>query len=221
MIKLKLTVTQKNTRDLYRGISGFHKGYKPPTNTAKDETGDLVTDSHRILTRCTKHFSLLFIVHVVNDVRQPEIHTAEPLAPESSAFEVELATENLKRHKSPCTDQIPAELIKSGGRTILSKIHKLINSIWNKEELHEQWKESIIVPICKKGDTKDCSNYTGISLLSTAYQILSNIPLSSLTPYAEEITGDHHCGFRRNRSTTDRIFCVRQIPGGKMDVVEK
>jgi hypothetical protein len=51
-------------------------------------------------------------------------------------------------------------------------MHKLINSIWNKEELPDQWKESIIVPIHKKGDKTDCNNYRGISLLSTSYNIL-------------------------------------------------
>jgi hypothetical protein len=75
--------------------------------------------------------------------------------------------------------------------------------------LPEQWKESIIVPIYKKGDKTDCSNYRGISLLSTTYKILSNILLSKLTPSAEEIIGDHQCGSRRNRSATDLIFCIR------------
>jgi hypothetical protein len=86
-------------------------------------------------------------VHEVNDVRQAEIHTAEPLVPEPSDSQVEMAIEKLKRHKSPGIDQIPAELIKAGGRTIRSEIHKFINSIWNKEEFPEQWKESSIVPI--------------------------------------------------------------------------
>jgi len=47
--------------------------------------------------------------------------------------------------------------------------------------------------------------------LPTTYKILSNILLSRLIPYAEEIWGDHQCGFRRNRSTTDNVFCIRQI----------
>ena len=67
--------------------------------------------------------------------------------PEPSVIEVELATERPKRHKSPGIDQILAELIKAGGRTIRFEIHKLIICIWNKEELPEEWKESIIVPI--------------------------------------------------------------------------
>jgi hypothetical protein len=66
-------------------------------------------------------------VHRVSDVRQIEIHTAEPLVP----FEVETATAKLKRYKSPGSDQIPAELVQAAGETLWSEIHKLINSIWN------------------------------------------------------------------------------------------
>ena len=103
---------------------------------------------------------------------QAEIHTAEPLIPESSAFEVKLAIGKLKSHKSPGIDEIPAELIKAGGGTTCGEIHKLITSIW-KEKLPEEWKESIIVRIHKKGDKTDCNNYRGISLLPTTYKILS------------------------------------------------
>jgi hypothetical protein len=53
---------------------------------------------------------------------------------------------------SPGIDQTPAELIQAGGNTLHFEIHTLINSIWNKEELPQQRKESIIVPICKIGD---------------------------------------------------------------------
>jgi len=126
---------------------------------------------------------------------QTDIHTAEQPMADLSACEVSLATENLKRHKSPGIDQIPGELIKARGRTIHSEIHKLINFIWNKKELPEEWKESITVPIYKKGDKTDCSNYIGISILSTTHKILSNILLSRLTTYVEESIGDHQCGF--------------------------
>jgi hypothetical protein len=58
----------------------------------------------------------------------------------------------VKTHKSPGTDQSRVELIKAGRRTIRCEIHKLINSIWIKEELFGERKESIIGPIYKKGD---------------------------------------------------------------------
>ena len=93
-----------------------------------------------------------------------------------------MAVEKLKRHKSRGIDQIPAEFIKAGNRTIRCEIHKLINFIWNKAELPEGWKESIMVPIYKKGDKIYLSNCRGLSPLSTTYKILSNILLSRLTP---------------------------------------
>jgi hypothetical protein len=82
--------------------------------------------------------------------------------------------------------------------------------------LPQQWKESIIVPIHKKGDKTDCNNYRGISL-STAYKILSNIPLVRLAPYVSEVIGNHQWEFRRNRSTMDQIFYIRKIQEKKWE----
>jgi len=185
--------------------------FEPSCSIVKDEKGELVADPHSIMARWRNYFSQLLNVHEDNEVRQAEIHTVEPLVPERSAFEVEVAIGKLKNHKSPGIDQIPTELIKAGGKTICCAIHKLIISIWNKEELPEEWKESIKITIYKKGDKTDCNNYRGISLLPSMYKILSNILLSRLIPYVEEVIGDNQCGFRRNRSTTDLIFCIRQI----------
>ena len=151
------------------------------------------------MARWRNYCSQLLNVHEDKDVRQAGIHTVEPLVPEPSAFEIEFAIEKLKFKKSQRINQIQAELIKAGGRTIRCENHKLIISVWNKEELPDESKESIIVPIYKKGDKTDCNNYRGISLLPTTYKILSNILLSRLIPYAKEIIGDHQCGFRRNR----------------------
>jgi uncharacterized protein (DUF305 family) len=78
-------------------------------------------------------------MHGLGDVRQTEIQTVELLVPKPNAFDVEMANEKLKRHKNPVIDQIPEEIIKAEGGTIRSGIHTLINSIWNKEELPEEW----------------------------------------------------------------------------------
>jgi hypothetical protein len=69
---------------------------------------------------------------------------------EPNASEVEMATEKLTRRKPLGTNQGPAELI-SKGRTIRSEIHKIINSIWDEEELAQEWKETITLPIYKMG----------------------------------------------------------------------
>ena len=57
--------------------------------------------------------------------------------------------------------------------------------------------------------------------MQTSYKILSNILLSRLIPYAKEIIGDYQCGFRRNRSTIDHIFCIRQILEKKWECNEE
>ena len=86
----------------------------------------MIVDSHSILVRWRNHFSLLQNVHGVNDVRQTEIHTAEPLMLETSAFEFDLAIEKLKSHKSAGTDQIPSELRQGVERFVM----KSINFLW-------------------------------------------------------------------------------------------
>jgi hypothetical protein len=89
------------------------------------------------------------------------MHTAEPLVPGPSHLEVETAIAKLKKYKSPGRDKIPAELIQAGGERLVSVIHKLLNSIGNKEELRDQ-RESIIVRVIKL-----TNNSREISLLST------------------------------------------------------
>jgi hypothetical protein len=144
-----------NIRNLYRGVNKFKRGYQLRNNLVKDDNGDLLADSHNILNRWKNYFSQLLNVHNVSDVRQIEVHRAEPLVPDPSRFEVETAIAKLKNYKSPGSDQIPAELIQAGGEILLSAIHKLINSVWIKKELPDQWKMSIIVPVHKEGENTD------------------------------------------------------------------
>jgi len=118
-LKVKVEELETNSkinkvRDLYRGINDFKKGYQPKTTIVKGEKGDLIAEHHSIMARWRNYFSQLLNVHEVNDIRQAEIHTVEPLVPEPSVFEFELAIEKLKNYKSPGIDQIPAELIKAG-----------------------------------------------------------------------------------------------------------
>jgi hypothetical protein len=121
--------------------------------------------------------------------------TAEPLVSEPSSFKVEIAIEKLRRYKSLGTEQILAKLIQAGGNTLHSKIHKLITSVWNKEELPQQWKVFIIVPTYKKCYKTACSNYRGIPLSLTIHRTLYSILSSRLNPHVDEISGDHQREF--------------------------
>jgi hypothetical protein len=120
-------------------------------------------------------------VHGVN-VRQNEIHAAEAVVSEPSVFKVEMAMKKLKRHKSPGTDQIRAEMIKAGDRTILRAI--LLLGI-RRNCLSSGRSQSFYLFIQRVRHIT----------ISPTHKILSNILLSRLTLYAKEISWDNQSGF--------------------------
>jgi hypothetical protein len=125
----------------------------------RDENGNLLTVPQSVLNRWKNFFNQVLNVHGVRDVRQMNIQMDEPLVPKPSLVEVEIAVAKLNIYKSPGSDQIPGELIKAGDETLCSEINRLICSVWNKGELPQQWKESIIIPIHEKGDKTDSYNH--------------------------------------------------------------
>jgi hypothetical protein len=152
--QLKSNRKNKNITDLYTGTNEFQKGYQPRTNLVKDERGDLLAYPHKNLNRWKNFFCQVLNVHGACGVRQTEMHTAEPFVPEPGASEVEAPIGKTKGiHHIPLINHIPSEVIQAGVETLRSDIHKLIKFIWNKE-LPLQRKESIVVPIHKKGDKK-------------------------------------------------------------------
>jgi hypothetical protein len=156
------------------------------------------------LTRWKNYFPQLLNVHGDSNVRQTEIYTAEPLVPEPSAFDIEMSIEKFKGTNHQLFIGFQKKLLKPNVvKFALISINLLILFGIKRNCLISGRSQSLYLFIRR---AIDCSNYRGISLLTTAYKILSNILLSRLTPHAEEITGDHQCGFRRNRSTTDLYF---------------
>jgi hypothetical protein len=115
------------------------------------ENADLLADSYNILNRWKNYFSQLLNVHSVTNVRQTDLHRPEPLVPDSNPYQSDIATAKLKKYKLISSKQISSELIETLSKTLLSMFHKLITSLWNKQELSDQCKGSIIVPIYKKG----------------------------------------------------------------------
>jgi hypothetical protein len=94
---------------------------------------------------------------MISDARQIAVHTPEALVHDPSPFEVEIAVLYCKvsKSKSPGSDQIPRETIQAGGETLQSEVLEVNNSVWNEEELPDELKEAIIVPVYKKGGRTD------------------------------------------------------------------
>jgi hypothetical protein len=125
--------------------------------------------------------------------------------------DVEKAIRNLKINKVAGTDGIHSELIKYGGYKLLNRIDELVRQIWEEERIPAEWKETLIVPIQKRGDREKCENYRGIALGNAAYKILSNIILEKIKPYIDKTMGDYQNGFRDGRSVIDNIFTLKII----------
>ena len=100
------------------------------------------------------------------------------------------------------------DTIDSGAKALL----RLLREIWEHKVFHPtEWKHSVIIPIHKKKDKLDCSNYRGISLLCHSSKIFSSIILQRIKGRTEEILAEAQCRFRANRSTIDQIFTLRQL----------
>jgi hypothetical protein len=72
----------------------------------------------------------------------------------------------MKNNRAPGKDLIAAELIKHGGSMLRRRIHRLIEEVWETEQMPQEWSTALICPIHKKGNKLECSNYQGISFLN-------------------------------------------------------
>jgi hypothetical protein len=132
---------------LYREINEFQKCSQSRVDILQNDKGSLLAESRSICQ--------LLNVHETNDIRQTKIHTAKPVEPKSSAFEVNPDTEKLKRYKSQDSDHIPEELIQAVWQYVLSYVNILVlHEI--KKQLPQVWKKSNIVHIHMKGDKTEC-----------------------------------------------------------------
>ena len=129
--------------------------------------------------------------------------------PPPSTQEVQKAIQALKNNKSAGSDGIP-ELLKAAGANFTSAFHQLLIKIWIAESMPEEWNQSLICAIHKKGNKNSCQNYQGISLLNIAYKILASINCERLKPHVIRIIGSYQCGFMPGRGPLDQIFTLRQ-----------
>ena len=125
--------------------------------------------------------------------------------------EVEAAIRSLKNGKAAGVDNVPAELIKHGGKAVIDILTAICNKIWQTGEWPIPWTQSLIITLPKKGNLQLCQNYRTISLISHASKVMLKIILNRLKPQAEEVIAEEQAGFRSGRSTTEQIFNLRVL----------
>ena len=214
IIDLEQLKDQHDVRKFYRNISDTKKGYQESSRFCKSKNGELIGGRDGVLKRWSEYFGELLNPTTNISQTQISINSVEGERvpePEPTLEEIKSIIQKLKNNTSPGIDSLNSELFKCGGDEVYKAMYELILLIWRQEKMPEQWNKAIIVPIHKKGDKKDCNNYRGISLLPAAYKIFSAFLASRLNIYAEKLIGEYQTGFRRNRSTSDQIFSIRQI----------
>jgi hypothetical protein len=160
--------------------------------------GDILADPHNILNRWKNYFYHLLNVQWVGVLGRQKYRQQSHLC-HSLAPQLEVAIGKLRRYKSPGADQIPAELIQAEGEHCILRYISLLSRCGTKKNCLTSGKSqlSYLFTIFFKRkialDKTGCSNYQGISLLSASYKIISNILISGLIPYADEIVGIHQC----------------------------
>lgn len=121
--------------------------------------------------------------------------------------DIKIAIRQLKTRKSPDIDKITNELIKYEGIEIVKGIANLFQKIKSYGTVPKNWKESIIIPIYKKGPKNNPANYKGITLLNSIQKLMTKILTQKITNKIN--ISEEQQGFRVGRSTTDAIFVLR------------
>ncbi|XP_015376954.1 PREDICTED: uncharacterized protein LOC107171242 [Diuraphis noxia] len=208
---------KKEPRLFFKKCRSIKEGFKARTNSITDTNGHIILEPCEIVNKFQEYFEELLNnknsrTGNNNNGKYEEIlyHTAEPELPAPNIEEIEIIIKSLKNNKYPGEDNINPELLKIAGKEILINIHHIIANIWNSEQVEQEWSSSVICPIFKKGDPTKVSNYRGISLLDTAYKVLSIAILRRIEAIAIDIVGKYQCGFSKGRSTSDHIFTLRQ-----------
>ncbi|KAE9537576.1 hypothetical protein AGLY_006599 [Aphis glycines] len=208
-----IEINRYNTKKFFKMTGEVKVGFKPKTRILVDGTGTMITEERQVINQFREHFeALLNRPSIGLDLNPSEdCLTAEIDIDAPKYEEIENLIKRLKNNKAPGENSIVAKLLKKGGTMLVSKITEVIKIVWKTETIPEEWKTAIICPIFKKGNPTRTENYKGISLLDTCYKILTTLILERLNPYVEEIVGNYQCGFRREISTTDQVFALRQI----------
>ena len=127
------------------------------------------------------------------------------LEPDILECEVKWALGSITKNKAGGDDEIPAELLQILKDDAVKVLHSLCQQIWKTQQWPQDWKRSVFIPIPKKGNAKEGSNYCIIVLISHASRVMLKILQARLQQYMNQELPDVKFGFRKGRGTRDQI----------------
>ena len=127
------------------------------------------------------------------------------LEPDILECEVKRALESITMNKASGGDGIPVELSQILKDDAVKVLHSISQQTWKIQQWPQDWKRSVFIPILKKGNTKECSNYHTIALISHASKVMLKILQARLQQYVNHELPDVQARFREGRGTRDQI----------------
>ena len=126
-------------------------------------------------------------------------------------MEVKWVLESITTSKARGGDGIPVELFQFLKDDFVKVVHSICQQIWKTQQWLQNWKRSVFIPIPKKGNAEECSNFCTIALISHASKVMLNILQARLQQYMNHELPDVQAGFREGRGTRDQIANIRWI----------
>ena len=116
-------------------------------------------------------------------------------------------------NKASGGDGIPVELFQILKDDAVKVLHSICQQIWKTQQWPQDWKRSVFIPIAKKGNAKECSNYRTVALISHANKVKLKIFQARLQQYMNHELSDVQAGFRKGKGTRDQIANIHWIIG--------
>ena len=203
-----------NMKGVYDATRKICNVFPKTSGAVKNKEGSILTKEDEVLQRWKEHFEEILNREEPESIA--DVDTNTPVIEEISSDyitkdEIHKAIMNLKNGKAPGDDMIAAELLKADMKTTVTLLHKLFLKVWENEWTPEDWRNCVIVKIPKKGDTKNCSNWRGITLMSIVGKVLSKIVITRIARAVNQNLRKEQAGFRKGRNTSEQIFVLRNI----------
>ena len=143
------------------------------------------------------------------DLQDPDNHDGviTHLEPDILGCKVKWALGSITMNKA--SDEIPVELLEILKDDAVEVLHSICQQIWKTRQWPQDWKSSVFIPIPKKGNAKECSNYRTIALISHYSRVMLKILQVRLQQYVNQELPDVQAGFRKGRGTRDQIADIR------------
>ena len=172
------------TRDLFKKIRDTKRAFHAKMGTIKDRNGMVLTEAEDLKKRQQEYTEELY----KKDLHDPDKHDGviTHLEPDILECEDKWALGSLSTNKASGGDGIPAELFQFLKDDAVKVLHSTCQKIWKTQQWPQDWKRSVFIPIPKKGNAKECSNYHTIVLISHASKVMLKILQARLQQYMHE-----------------------------------